>query len=202
MRYMKMLRIFSVVIILALLIIALPAAPVLAVREVVLDPNEGKVGDEVTVTGTGFNKSTDEDDKYATLYFSSDEADTTDDIDDEVTHYEKIRTGIWLDEEGAFKYTFKVPAELTDGADTVQVVPGTYYVYVCHYGYKRIAGYAEFTVVGGSITIDPDEGPVGTEIEITGSEFSGDESIAIEYDGDDIDIEDGDDETDSDGEFT
>jgi hypothetical protein len=61
---------------------------------------------------------------------------------------------------------------------------------------------AEFTVLGGDITIDPEEGNVGIEIEITGSEFAGREEIEVTYDDDEVDIEDGDDETDSDGEFS
>jgi hypothetical protein len=61
---------------------------------------------------------------------------------------------------------------------------------------------AEFTVIGGDIGIDPDEGTVGTEVEITGEDFAGGEDIEIYYDDDELDIESGDDETESDGEFT
>ncbi|GAH07327.1 unnamed protein product, partial [marine sediment metagenome] len=93
------------------------------------------------------------------------------------------------------------PEVLDDGDDEEDVTGGTYYVYVGHYGYPDIRAVAEFTIIAGEMTIDPEEGPVATEVEITGSDFSSDEDITIEYDGVDVDIADGDDETDSDGEF-
>lgn len=201
MRYTKILRIFSIVIILSLLLVAMPATPAQADRGVTLDPEEGNIGDRITATGTDFNKSTEDNDKYANLYFSSEEADTLDDIDSDVTIYERLRVGIWLDEEGDFEYTFTVPEVLSDGDSDEDVTGGTYYVYVTHYGYNRIAAIAEFTIIAGEMTIDPEEGPVATEVEITGTDFSSDEDITIEYDGDEVDV-DGDDETDDDGDFT
>jgi len=180
MKHTKVLRIFSIAVILALL---LAAAPVMAVdRYVDVSPEEGSIGDRIEVYGEGFNASTDTADKYANIYFSSDEADTSDDIDNEVTHYEVLKEGTWLDEEGAFETTFTVPDELSDGDDDEDVETGTYYVYVCHYGYPDIRAVAEFTVVGGEIEIDPEDGPVGTEVEIAGTEFSAEEEITIEYD--------------------
>jgi len=201
MKYAKILRIFTTAIILSLLTVAILVTPAQAARGIELDPEEGKVGDEITIAGWGFNKSIGDTDKYATIYFSSDEASTVHDIDDEVTTYEKLKTGVWLDEEGNFETTFDVPDELNDGDDDEDVVAGTYYVYVCHYGYNRIRAVAEFTVIGGEIALDPDEGPVDAEVEITGTDFATREDIIIEYDGDEVDIEDGDDDTDRDGEF-
>jgi len=199
MRYTKVLRIFSIAVILSLL---LAAAPVMAEdRYIDVSPEEGKIGDRIEIGGEGFNVSTDTADKYASIYFSSDEASTLPDIDDEVTHYEILKEGVWLDEEGAFETTFTVPDELSDGDDEEDVELGTYYVYVCHYGYDRIRAIAEFTVIGGEIEIDPESGPVGTEVEITGTEFGDEKDITVEYDGDEVDIESGDDETDDDGEF-
>ena len=202
MKYNKIVRVFSIIIVLSLLLFAIPASPAQAAREVVLDPEEGSIGETIEVAGTDFNKSTEEYDRYATIYFSSEEASTLDDIDDDVTVYEIVKDGLWLDEDGAFETTFKVPAELDDGDDEEDVVTGTYYVYVCHYGYPDIRAYAEFVVTGGEIEIDPEEGPVATEVEITGTEFSSSKDINIEYDGEEVDIESGDDETDNDGEFT
>ena len=201
MKCTKILRIFSIVIILSLLLVAMPATPAQADRGVTLDPEEGNIGDRITVTGTDFNKSTDEYEKYATIYFSSDKAGTLDDIDDEVTHYEIVKSAEYLDEQGDFEYTFTVPEVLDDGDDEEDVTGGTYYVYVCHYGYPDIRAVAEFTIIAGGMTIDPEEGPVATEVEITGTDFSSDKDITIEYDGVDVDI-DGDDETDNDGDFT
>ena len=54
----------------------------------------------------------------------------------------------------------------------------------------------------GIISIDPDDGPVGTEVEIDGEGFDSSEDIEVEYDGDGVNIESGDEDTDSDGEFS
>jgi len=199
MKYTKILQIFSIAIILSLLVVAVPATA--QTRFIALDPEEGKIGDEITIVGEGFNKSTDESEKYASIYFSSEEASTVHDIDDDVTIYEVLKEGIWLDEDGEFDTTFDVPVELDDGDDEEDVEAGTYYVYVTHYPSVRIRAVAEFTVIGGEIEIDPDNGPAGTEVEVIGTDFSAEEDVTIEYDGDDVDIEDGDDETDNDGEF-
>ena len=207
MKYTKILRLFSVAIILSLLIVAVPATPAYA-GSIDIDPEEGTIGTKVTVIGEGFNKSTETTEKYAIIYFSSEEASTLDDIDDDVNIYEIVEDGVYLDEYGEFEVTFTVPDELNDGDDDEDVTSGTYYVYVCHYlstspptiSY-RIRGIAEFTVTAGGIELDTEEGPVATEVEVTGTEFSADKDITIEYDGDEIDIADGDDETDADGEF-
>ena len=205
MKYKRILKILSLVIVVAMLVMA---APVTAqTRSVELDPEEGTVGGTVTAVGEGFNKSTEDTDRYAIIFFSSEEASTLQDIDDDVTIYEVVRDGVWLDTDGEFDIDFTVPAELNDGDDDEDVTAGTYYVYVCHYNLDatiatRIRAVAEFTVIGGDIAIDPDEGTVGTEVEITGEDFAGGEDIEIYYDDEEMDIESGDDETESDGEFT
>ncbi len=205
MKYKKILRIFSLVIVIAMLVVAMPVTA--QTRSVDLDPEEGTVGSTVTAVGEGFNKSTEDTDRYAVLFFSSEEASTLDDIDDDVTIYEIIRDGVYLDTNGEFDIDFTVPEELNDGDDDVTVTAGTYYVYVCHYNLDatispRIRAAAEFTVIGGDITIDPEEGPVGTEVEISGENFADREDIAVYCDDDELDIESGDDRTDSGGEFT
>ena len=207
MKYNKVLRILVIAMVLSLLAVVIPATPALAAREIELDPEEGEIGEEITITGTGFTASTETSERWARIFFAKDKADTGDDIDDEVNTYEIVKSmqvGFVGDsDEGEFETTFTVPAELTDGTDDEDVEHGTYYVYVTLYNTSRIKAYAEFTVVGGEITIDPDEGPVGTAVEISGEDFDDREDISIEYDGDDItdDIVDGEAETDRDGEF-
>ncbi len=205
MKYKKMLRIFSLAIIIVLLVMAVPVTA--QTRFIEIDPEEGTIGSTITIVGEGFNKSTETTDRYAVIFFSNEEASTLDDIDSDVTIYEIVGDGIWLDEQGGFEEDFTIPDELNDGDDDEAVVAGTYYVYVNHYNLDatiatRIRAKAEFTVIGGDITIDLDEGPVGSEVEITGEEFLGNEDLVITYDGDEIDIESGDDDTDRDGEFT
>jgi len=206
MKYNKICRILAVVFVLSLLMVAVPAAPALAARVIELDPEQGNIGDTITIFGTGFTASTDTTERHVDIYFAADEADTYDDIDDEVNTYELLKSPLigyeGDNDEGEFETTFKVPAELNDGTDDEDVETDTYYVYVTLYNTNRIKAYVEFTVMaGGEITIDPDEGPVGTEVEISGEAFGDREDIFIEYDDDDIEIEGGDDETDRDGYF-
>jgi len=199
----KIFRILAVTIFLSLLVMALPTSLSLAASEDIdLDPEEGEIGEEVEISGDNFDESTSTTDEFVHIYFSDEEADEGDEIDDEVENYEKVESLLWIDEDGTFDASFDVPDELTDGEDDVTVTGGTYYIYVTYYDNDEIVSVAEFTVIGeGEIEVDVEEGPVGTELEITGSGFPDDEAITIEYDSDEVDIEDGDDETDGDGEF-
>ena len=205
MKYTKIFRILSIAVILSLLMVAIPATPAQAAMVIELSPESGKIGDEITILGTGFTASTETTERHVDIYFAEDEAGTTEDVGQEVNTYEHVKAPIvgYVDDpdEGEFETTFKVPDVLNDGTDDEDVESGTYYVYVTLYGTTRIKAVAEFTVIGGEITIDPDEGPVGTEVEINGTDFGSREDILIEYDGDAIKIEDGDEETNSDGEF-
>ena len=209
MKSVNMLRLIGLVVVITMLAMAAPATAL--DRFIELVPEEGTVGSKVVAVGEGFNKTTETSDKYAIIYFSSEEASIVDDIDSDVTVYEIVKDGLYLNEDGEFEVEFTVPAKLNDGEDEddyEDVVAGTYYVYVCHYlntdppsVATRIRAVAEFTVIGGEVTIDPEEGPVGSEIEITGTEFADREDVTISYDDEEIDIESGDDETDSSGEF-
>jgi hypothetical protein len=201
-------RIIGLIVIVTMMVMAVPVTA--QTRFIELDPEEGTVGEEVTVVGEGFNHSTESTDRYAVMYFSSQEASTIDDIDTDVTVYEIVKDGIYLDiDDGAFEEEFTVPDELNDGEDEdddEDVIAGTYYIYICHYNLDatiapRIRAVAEFIVIGGEISIDPEEGPVDTEVEITGTEFVDNENITVYYDDEEIDIETGDDETDNNGDF-
>jgi len=207
MKCSKLFRILSIAITLSLLLVALPASPALAYDyDIDLDADEGEIDDSFYVEGSDFPPSEDvgeltEDIEEVDIYFSSEEADTGDDIDDEVVNYESLKSGVEVDEDGDFRQKVKVPDELTDGEDDEDVVRGTYYVYVTMEGSDRIRAVAEFTVIAAGITIDETEGLVDTEVEITGFDFDDRKEITVEYDGDEIPIEAGDDETDSDGDF-
>lgn len=205
MKYTKIFRLFGLAVILSLLAMAMPAAPAQALGTLTLVPEEGTIGSKVIVVGEGFSESTDTTDKFAAIFFSNQEATAVDDIDDDVTIYETLKDGVWLNEDGEFEEEFTVPDILNDGDANHTVTSGSYYVYVCYYVgttlATRIRAVAEFTVIGGEITLSEDNGPVGTEVEITGAEFIAEETITIEYDGEEIDIAGGDDETDDDGEF-
>jgi len=206
MKTLKILSVAGLVFSLCLLVQPEHSAVAQGEREVYVFPSEGTIGDTIRVSGKGFNKSTEYTDKYATVIFSSEEATTDDDIDDDVTVYELVAEGVWLNENGEFDVSLVVPAELNDGEDEETVHVGTYYLYVCHYMVNvlatRISAVAEFDVILGNITIKPDRGTVGTSVEIIGTDFFSDEDIAINYDEIDLDIDSGDTKTDSSGEFT
>ena len=216
MKYAKTLRILGIALILSLLLMVIPAAPALAVvyeREITVTLAEDGSDIEITVEGDDWRPSTDSTEWYVDIYMSSQEADIDDYIDTHVTRYELMRTPpvgeIDTDAEGTFTRSFDAPSVLNDGSSSVDVEIGdTYYIYVTHEytnpasPSKLIEAVHEFILGIPEIELDPEEGTVDSEVEITGSGFAAREDIVVEFDGDEIDIEDGDDETESDGEFT
>jgi len=206
MKKFKAIRMISALIFLSLILLAIPAAPAQAARGIMLSPTVGKIGNSIIITGTEFNKSTADTDKYAAIYFSSEEATTLDDIGSDVLYYKLVKEGVWLDEEGNFETTFRVPEVLDDGSKDKDVTSGTYYVYVCHYVNTtvqlRIRAVATFTVTMGEISLYPSKGKVGTQIEIDGTNFAGNKSITFKYDGNSVPISSGDKQTNSQGDFT
>ena len=203
MKNTKIFRILSIAVVLSLLVMALPISPVLAAsEEIMLDPEAGEIGDEIEVIGEDFeesyyNSSTDYYYFYVTVYFSHEDADEGDEIDDEVENYEVVDSGVYVDDDGEFETDFDVPDELTDGEDDEDVGGGTYYVYVTYSGDDEIVAVAEFTVLFAEIKLYPDEGPVGTEVSIAGVDFADYEDITVDFDDEEVDIESGDAATDS-----
>jgi len=200
MKYIKSFRILAVALALALLVATLPTAPVLAAGYIEVTPNHSIIGERIDVWGDYFAAT-----QQLDIYFSDEDVSLGDRIDTDVRDYEKVVTGRYANDLGALTAYFVVPSKLTDGNNpATKVKAGHYYVYITAYLLKPIIAFAIFTVDStGEITLDPDEGTVGTEVEITGEGFNEEEEdITVEYDGDDIDIESGDDETDDDGEFT
>ncbi len=188
-----------------------------------LSPTSGKIGDKITVTGQNFQKSAGDgtSDKYAVLFFSNQAATTDDDIDTKVTTYAKARDGIYLDANGRIAdfqpgtpqayATFTVPTDMSDGAVPSSISSGTYYLYLCYYGVApidttptiaaRIRAVATFTVLGGRITLSPYQGQVGSTLQITGTQFIGNQAITIQYDSNNIGIMSGDSQTSGSGGF-
>ncbi len=198
MKYNKIFGGLALSIIAALLLVVSPTVPIHAAEAYFnLSLNEGKIGDWIAVEGYGFDAS-----KTTRIYFSSDRATKGDSIDGEVTAYQYLGTA-FTDTSGNFDppYSFVIPDELADGADKEDVHGGDYYVYATYFTTKRIEAVAMFTVIGGEIEIDPEEGPVGNEVEISGEGFRGGQKIEIEFDGDYVDIARGDEQTDNEGKF-
>ena len=207
MKLTKIFRVLTAAGVLALLMIAIPASPALAARSIELDPEAGQIDEYIDYFGEEWPEPdpSAEPEPYepaVDVYFTSQEAVKGEDIDDEITIYELVDDGVEVDSRGEIEGRFKVPSELTDGDDDEDVVGGTYYVCITMENADDIKVVAEFTVVAGAITLDPDDGVVGTEVDIEGEDFAEKEEITIYYDGDELDsdyIVECDDETSSGG---
>ena len=198
MKYTKILRMLALVVVLSFVAMLIPAAPALAAEEIELSSENGEPGDKIEITGENLSVS-----KFGVdFYFSSDEADTGDEMDDEVEIYKRVKSRT-INDDGEIDTYFYVPDEIYYDGDTddpEDVVPGYYYVYLTYEDDEDIEVIADFTVRG--IELDPVEGTVGTEVEISGFGFDGREDIDyLQFDDEELDIESGDDDTDSDGEF-
>ena len=123
MKKSKLLRTLALATILVLLAVPLSGTPALAAESIDVNPEEGEIGDRIEVTGEYFDAN---DDVY--IYFSSQEYDTGDDIDDEVTVYYRKSTS--TDADGDLSRYFYVPEILTRGDDAPEDVHGgEYYIY-------------------------------------------------------------------------
>jgi len=172
MKYSKLLSLLTLAVILSLLIVAILATPVLAAESITLYPIMGLPGTNVRVNGTGFTAG-----HTIGIYFG----------------------GTTVAHETITYTTFSIYFDVPDNAE-----PGSYIVEVIDWDVSppQVVASDWFTVIGGVIDLEPDAGPVGTGVEISGDNFSDREDITIEYDGGEIGIESGDDRTDTDGEFT
>ena len=199
MKHRSILRIFSVVATLALIMLALPMASVLAAESIEADPEKGDPGTVVELYGSDYTVGL----EY-NVYFSSQDVAVGKEIAVDVTTWNRVVAGEPITTMGRIICEFPVPTQLTGGTDDEAVHGGWYFIYVTYNESSEILAKTEFLVTGfASLDIDEDEGIVGDVVEITGEGFMEDEDITVEYDGDDVtDDIDGDDETDGDGEFT
>ncbi len=209
MKRTKLFRMLTIGVILSLLMALIPATPTLAAREIELDPNDGRIGDQIDIDGTGWPEPDpggeppyEPDVDIYFVYYEDGEVETGWNIGDEVESWERLFNDLEIESDGEFTETFEVPSRLNDGDEDHDVRSGTYYVCATMGDQDYIRAVAEFTVEGGEITdFDPTRGPVGTEVVISGENFAEDEELTIEYDGTGINIESGDDQTDSRGDF-
>ncbi|MFC1907164.1 IPT/TIG domain-containing protein [Chloroflexota bacterium] len=173
MKNKRILRAIAIATALALLILTIPVSTVLA-GSITIDPDKGPPGTDILVTGTGFSSGS-----LLDLRF-----------------------------DGASQGFIQLAGTDTTFVRNIAVsankVPGTYLVQIFDWsGEVAVLQDTEVFTVSGTaeITIDPDEGTVGSEVEIQGEGFDDKEDIVVQFDGDEVDIEDGDDSTDNDGEF-
>ncbi len=93
----KIIHIATITAILSLIVTVLPVSPVLAASEdISLDPDEGEIDERINIEGEDFEESwtspTDSYDSEVDIYFSREEADEGDEIDDEVENYEQVKS--------------------------------------------------------------------------------------------------------------
>jgi hypothetical protein len=184
-------------IILALLAVLFPVHAQAVTRYISLQYPEGKIGDWI-----GINVYHSDVTKLVDLYFSSDEANIGNDIGDEVTAYQHVGQFLTIPSSiPGFLNFFIVPDRLTDGEREEDAHDGDYYLYAAYHPEMRIVCKATFTVIGSEIEIDPEEGVVGSEVEISGEGMRPHQKISVEYDDNKVDIINGDLETNGDGQF-
>ncbi|MFC1988766.1 hypothetical protein ACFLVJ_02915, partial [Chloroflexota bacterium] len=197
MKFTKLFRILTLALFIILLVSTLPASPALAAGNLFTTPESGKIGDELELYGSGFDLVTQYD-----LYFSRDRASTNDEIDQEVINYQFLDTITTNNNGTFFDQFYDVPSSLRHGDEIEKVRGGTYYIYATQRNDEIIQSRIDFEVdFSPSISLDPEQGAVASEIEITGEGYADSEDINIEYDGASLDIASGDQDTDSSGEF-
>ena len=183
MKYRQICRRLALSMVIALLLSVFTVGSAVA-ASVRLDPDEGEIGQWVVITHTGS--------ETVRFYFSSNKAGIGDEIDSQVRAYMRITSDAT---------DFRVPDRLEDGTHKEDVHGGEYYVYAVRAN-KEIVAIATFTIIGGEIWLEPEEGSVGDEVEISGEGLRREQAIAVEYDDEVIDIISGDTMTDSEGKFT
>lgn len=201
MKYNRFFRILAVAVVLSLLMIAIPAIPASAAPVISLSVEKGGVGDKITINGSGFTISS-KDQRYE-IYFSSDALEVGEEINYSEHYYKLVRDVYTQQGSGSFvpDRVITIPAVLDDGDDVADVQGGTYYFYVTYGGLKEVMAYAEFTVIGIS-KLTPEEGPVGTTVEMDGVGFDGGDDITVKYDGGGVGIVSGDRKVKTSGIFT
>ncbi len=148
------------------LLICLIAIPVLAIpeqvqaaRSIELYPESGNVGDEVRIRGWDFDSHEEVD-----IYYCVEGSDCFDG--------ELIKKDFDVGTTGNFTYKFDIPESCS----------GKHYICVC---YTSTSCAKEYFTVEPAIELDPDDGFVGDEVEVTGTGFAEDEeNIKIRYDDD------------------
>jgi hypothetical protein len=178
--------------------ISLFPTPVHAAEYLFVLPYEGEIGTWLELDGANFRQ-----DDVVFIYLSSQKAEIGESIDTEVTAYEHLfSAATGSDGDFGHTYGFLLPDALTDGADIEDVHSGVYYFYAVYHRSYQIVAYVDFLVLDGEISLDIEEGVVGTEVEISGQGLRPEQAITIKYDDNATDISGGDSQSDINGDFT
>jgi hypothetical protein len=164
----KILRISGVALILALLLLVVPAAPALAFYDLALSPTQGTVGTSISVTGINFPVSTNTTTYTVILYFSSQQMAAGQSLESVIK--KKTVAMPNTSSTGTFTTSFLIPAKFDDNSNVVQ---GTHYLYACMSGTPNtIQNYTLFTVISAALDpLSPTSGPAGTSVVVSGSNF-------------------------------
>ncbi|MBI2869554.1 MAG: fibronectin type III domain-containing protein [Chloroflexi bacterium] len=186
---------------------ATPSPPSLTVS-----PATVRVGEQVTVSGEDFNRSTPVLERHLALYLASDQADVAETVgSDKVPYYGLIPGDIILDNEGEFRaFRFTVPATLDHGdpAAVRAVTSGTYYIYAVYYSLTLpprivpiIVASARITINASRLTLAASRGTVGSALRVSGAGFLPEGSIDLELNAVPVEITGGDTRTGAAGDF-
>jgi len=199
MRLLKILILFAAAFVLATAT-AITATPAYATSEsIALSISTGAVGEEITVTGSGFDPTN----QYVNIIFGRNPGSL---IDYTTDIYEIVKVEP-LNADGTFSTTFAVPAMLGGGSTYDTVIQGTYYVFITYHippdtNTLTVLQITPFEVLGGKATITPGSGPAGTEVTLKGEEFGSNEELLVIFDDIGIGILEGDRQTNSSGAFS
>jgi len=206
MKFTRIFRNLTLVLLITLLAASLPTTPALAVENFTLDTYQGRIGQTITISGTGFFASTTES-RGINICFARVHPGGTINYSTDIYQIVKVVT---LDTLGRFNTTFTVPTALTGGTTHENVSSGDYFVFVTYYYPERttnqngigILDITPFYIVASSIMLSPDQGTTGTDVTINGVGFSTQEGIQIRYDGNPVAITSGNALADNTGSFT
>jgi hypothetical protein len=158
---MRLLSRFLIALVICVVAVALPAAPTRAdgtEPSIILSPSSGVPGDEVTVYGYNFTHN-----EYVDIYYDGSRPDLY--VNGAYTDSAQA------DVHGNFEVDFKVPPSCK----------GTHTVLAQEESNTTRKAERPFTVRPG-LTVAPEEGPVGTNVTVTGQGFAKDEgSIELRY---------------------
>ncbi len=154
MKYRIIFSILSLLLVLPLMVMFLPALPALAAPQVHLSPTSGGKGTEITVTATNFASYTG--DAVYILFGGVEIADSP----------------LIIPEDGTFEVSFNVPFDAKTGIA---------YVIVTDENGIQLGRSNPFEVVASEIRIEPEDGVIGTMVTITGEGLYADMKVTFYY---------------------
>jgi hypothetical protein len=210
----SILRLFAIITVLAILLLAVPAGSASATVVISATPNPAKIGQTVTITGSGYSTSTEDDQYYCNICLTNQTPSVGAVIGTGITTYKLVIEGEFLTATGAFDgpYTFVMPTTLDGGTSSVTVTTGMT-LYLCATQRNAatnvatppviITAYTTLTVAAGAAldALTPNTGNAGTSVQISGGSFPVSTALVFQIDGTAITPSSGDSATRASGIF-